>query len=73
MADQDLKNKYQPVADFMSRAVTALTHAGERVKAKYGMYCTSAAAQIHALQQTGSRYEGGDVTVIAMKPGREAL
>jgi uncharacterized repeat protein (TIGR04042 family) len=62
-----------PVADFMSRAVTALTHASERVKAKYGMYCTSAAAQIDALQQTGSRYAGGDVTVVAMKPGREAL
>jgi uncharacterized repeat protein (TIGR04042 family) len=62
-----------PVADFMSRAVTALTQASERVKAKYGMYCTSAAAQIDALQQTSSRYPDGAVTVVAMKPGREAL
>ncbi|CAN5197315.1 MSMEG_0570 family nitrogen starvation response protein [soil metagenome] len=62
-----------PLADFMSRAVTALTQASERVKAKYGMYCTSAAGQIDALQQTSSRYPGGDVTVVAMMPGREAL
>jgi uncharacterized repeat protein (TIGR04042 family) len=62
-----------PVADFMSRAVTALTQASERVKAKYGMYCTSAAAQIEALQQTSSNYPAGDVTVLEMKPGREAL
>jgi hypothetical protein len=37
------------------------------------MYCTSAAAQIDALQQTGGRYPHGVVTVLTMKPGREAL
>jgi uncharacterized repeat protein (TIGR04042 family) len=62
-----------PLADFMSRAVTALTQASERVKAKYGMYCTSASAQIDALQQTSNRYQDGDVTILAMTPGREAL
>lgn len=62
-----------PLADFMSRAVTALTQASERVKAKYGMYCTSAAAQIDAMQQSSRRYPNGDVTVVAMTPGREAL
>lgn len=62
-----------PVADFMSRAVSALTQASERVKAKYGMSCTSAAAQIDALEQSSSRYAHGDVTVLKMNPGREAL
>lgn len=62
-----------PLADFMSRAVTALNQASERVKAKYGMYCTSAVAQIDALQRSSSRYGGGDVTVLTMTPGREAL
>lgn len=62
-----------PVADFMTRAVTALTQASERVKAKYGMYCTSAAAQIDALQQASRHYPDGDVTIVQMKPGREAL
>ena len=63
-----------PVEEFMSRAVSALTQASERVKARYGMYCTSAAAQIDALEEAGKRYrDGGEVTVLQMTPGREAL
>ncbi|CAN5415571.1 MSMEG_0570 family nitrogen starvation response protein [soil metagenome] len=62
-----------PVKEFMSRAVTALTQASERVKARYGMYCTSAAAQIDALEEAGARYPDGEVTVVAMTPGREAF
>jgi uncharacterized repeat protein (TIGR04042 family) len=62
-----------PVEEFMSRAVAALTQAGERVKARYGMYCTSASAQIGALQQRSGGYLDGDVTVVRMIPGREAL
>ena len=62
-----------PIDDFMSRSVAALTQAGERVKAKYGMYCTWAAAQIGVLEATRSRYDGGGVKVLRMTPGREAL
>lgn len=62
-----------PVGEFMSRAVTALTQAGERVKARYGMYCSSAAAQIEDLQQMQARFRDGEVTVVRMTPGREAL
>lgn len=65
------------IAEFMSRAVTALTQASERVKARYGMYCTSAAAQIESLQdaceRVEARYPHGEVTVVKMTPGREAL
>lgn len=62
-----------PLDEFMSRAVAALTQASERVKARYGMYCTSASAQIEALRQRSVGYDGGDVTVVTMIPGREAL
>jgi uncharacterized repeat protein (TIGR04042 family) len=62
-----------PVDDFMRRAVAALTQASERVKARYGMYCTSAAAQIDELRHVKTRYQDGEVTVVTMTPGREAL
>jgi len=62
-----------PIDDFMSRSTTALRQAGDRVKARYGMYCTSAAAQIEVLEATRSRYQGGMITVLRMTPGREAL
>jgi uncharacterized repeat protein (TIGR04042 family) len=62
-----------PIDEFMSRTRTALTQASERVKARYGMYCTSAAAQIGELEATRRRYDGGDVTVLHMTPGPEVL
>jgi uncharacterized repeat protein (TIGR04042 family) len=62
-----------PVDDFMQRAVAALTQASERVKARYGMYCTSAEAQIDELRHVKTRYHDGEVTVVTMTPGREAL
>jgi uncharacterized repeat protein (TIGR04042 family) len=62
-----------PIDDFMTRSTTALRQAGERVKAKYGFYCTSAAGQIETLQQTRDRYGDGYVTVVDMTPSREVL
>jgi uncharacterized repeat protein (TIGR04042 family) len=62
-----------PIDDFMTRSTTALRQAAERVNAKYGFYCTSAAAQIETLQQTRDRYVEGDVTVTDMTPSREVL
>jgi uncharacterized repeat protein (TIGR04042 family) len=62
-----------PIDEFMSRAQTALTQAGERVKDRYGRYCTAASAQIEALQRASLRYRHGEVTVVQMVPGREAL
>jgi uncharacterized repeat protein (TIGR04042 family) len=61
------------IDDFMARTTEALTHASERVRAKFGFACTSAAAQIEALTQSRGRYEDGTVTVVGMAPGREAL
>jgi uncharacterized repeat protein (TIGR04042 family) len=62
-----------PIDDFMSRSIAALTQASQRVKAKFGMYCTSAAAQISALEATRSRYDDGRVAVLSMTPAREVL
>jgi uncharacterized repeat protein (TIGR04042 family) len=61
------------IDDFMSRTTTALQQASERVKARYGMYCTSAAAQMDDLAVSRRRYQDGSVTVLDMTPGREAL
>jgi uncharacterized repeat protein (TIGR04042 family) len=65
-----------PIDDFMARSTKALNQASERVRAKFGFACTSAAASIDALVQTRARYGPGDqgtVTVVGMAPGREAL
>jgi uncharacterized repeat protein (TIGR04042 family) len=62
-----------PIDDFMARSTKALNQASERVRAKFGFACTSAAASIDALVQTRARYDDGTVTVVGMAPGREAL
>lgn len=61
------------IDDFMARTTTALQQASERVKARYGMYCTSAAAQLDELRATRTNYDDGSVTVLSMTPGREAI
>jgi uncharacterized repeat protein (TIGR04042 family) len=62
-----------PIDDFMARSTKALNQASERVLAKFGFACTSAAASIEALMRSRSRYDVGTVTVVGMAPGREAL
>ena len=53
-----------PVDDFVSRARTALLIASDRVRAKYGMACTSALAQLDAIERTAARFPAGQVTVL---------
>jgi uncharacterized repeat protein (TIGR04042 family) len=45
-----------PVAEFMRRSREALTIASERVKQKYGMYCTSAIGQLAELESESQRF-----------------
>jgi uncharacterized repeat protein (TIGR04042 family) len=40
------KGEEMTVTEFVSRSREALTEASERVRAKFGFYCTSASAQI---------------------------
>ncbi|MBC2638163.1 MULTISPECIES: MSMEG_0570 family nitrogen starvation response protein [unclassified Rhodococcus (in: high G+C Gram-positive bacteria)] len=57
------------VTDFLERTRTALTEASERVKAKFGMYCTSAAEQLHELEKASVAYSPTSaVRVLSMTP-----
>lgn len=58
------------VSDFLTRSRTALTIASDRVQAKYGFACTSAAASIAGIEHAASRYAGEpapQVTVTAFE------
>lgn len=51
--------------DFLARSESALTLASERVKQKFGYYCSSAADQLQRIQATAARFSGqGNVTVL---------
>lgn len=57
------------VADFLDRTRSALTEASERVKAKFGMYCTSAAEQLHELEKVAFAHSPDSlVRVLDMNP-----
>jgi uncharacterized repeat protein (TIGR04042 family) len=60
-----------PVAEFVERARTALTIASERVRARYGMTCTSALAQLEAIERTAATMPAGTVTVTAFSAAGE--
>ncbi|MDX2933447.1 MSMEG_0570 family nitrogen starvation response protein [Streptomyces ipomoeae] len=44
------------LADFVERSRTALGIAGERVKEKFGFYCTGASDQLAQIEQTATAY-----------------
>ncbi|MGZ4575669.1 MAG: MSMEG_0570 family nitrogen starvation response protein [Mycobacteriaceae bacterium] len=44
------------VAEFVARSRTALNEASERVRAKFGTYCTSAAQQLADLELAAAAY-----------------
>ncbi|HSJ01123.1 MAG TPA: MSMEG_0570 family nitrogen starvation response protein [Verrucomicrobium sp.] len=45
------QNEEMTVDEFVSRSREALTEASERVRAKFGFYCTSAAAQLADIER----------------------
>ena len=58
-----------PVVEFLDRATTALTTASDRVRAKYGMACTSALAQLDDLTTRAARYApDAPVRVLGLEP-----
>ncbi|MBS1691378.1 MAG: MSMEG_0570 family nitrogen starvation response protein [Actinobacteria bacterium] len=62
------------VADFADRSDRALIEAGERVRAKFGFACTSAAATNAQIADTACRYPSDAlIDVIAMQPGLETI
>jgi uncharacterized repeat protein (TIGR04042 family) len=48
------------VAEFLSRSREALAAAGERVRAKYGFACSSAAAQLESIEDWTRAYSSDD-------------
>jgi uncharacterized repeat protein (TIGR04042 family) len=47
-----------PVAEFLARSRRAYAEASERVRAKYGFACSSAASQLEEIEQTTRAYPG---------------
>lgn len=57
------------IEDFARRARTGLDEAGERVRAKYGLYCTSAAESANRIGELAAACPpGATVEVLAMEP-----
>lgn len=57
------------VTEFVERTRAALTEAGERVKAKFGMYCTSSAQQLHEIETVAARHSPtSSVRIVTMDP-----
>ncbi|MDL9947113.1 MSMEG_0570 family nitrogen starvation response protein [Gordonia sp. ABSL11-1] len=52
------------VGDFRSRATTALDEAAERVRARFGFACTSAAATAGEITRNAARYDTDSIVEI---------
>lgn len=61
-----------PVEEFVKRTSEALTVASDRVLAKFGMRCTSAAQQMSEIEDVSAAYQTGAVRVLRMS-GAELL
>ena len=60
------------VAEFLDRSTHALQEASERVRAKFGFSCTSAAATNEKIAETATRFAPtATIRVVAMQPGLE--
>lgn len=51
------ENTVYPVFEFMARARAALTIGAERVRVKYGFYCSAAHDQLGQLEQQLGRFD----------------
>ncbi|OZE83329.1 hypothetical protein CH305_06885 [Rhodococcus sp. 15-649-2-2] len=60
------------VEDFVERTSEALTVASDRVLAKFGMRCTSAAQQMEEIHGVSASYRAGAVRILSMS-GAELL
>lgn len=57
-----------PVAEFVDRAHRALDIASERVRARFGFACTSAAHTRQEIAEAARGVAGGEVVVLRMEP-----
>jgi uncharacterized repeat protein (TIGR04042 family) len=57
-----------PVSDFLERSRTMLRIASERVKDKYGFYCSAAMDQLAAIEERAEGLDpSAEVTVVAFE------
>ncbi|WP_433633710.1 MSMEG_0570 family nitrogen starvation response protein [Nocardia sp. CA-120079] len=69
MHDHLEAGKTYPIAEFLARTRTALNEASERVRAKFGYYCSSAADQLTAIERTAAQFEQCEfIRVVSMTP-----
>lgn len=60
------------VGELLTRTSTALQQASDRVRAKYGFACTSAAATNEEIMLSASRFaDDAEITITAMQPELE--
>lgn len=58
------------VAEFLDRSRSALNEASERVRSRFGFYCTSAAAQLSELEAKAIGHSPESlIRVLSMSPG----
>lgn len=61
------KGDEMPLAEFVSRSRRALTEASERVRARYGFACSSAADQLEQIERfTRTQSEEGTVRILSI-------
>jgi uncharacterized repeat protein (TIGR04042 family) len=59
-----------PVFEFMARVRAALTIGAERVRVKYGFYCSAAHDQLSQLEQVSARFDpDANVEVLPFQDG----
>jgi uncharacterized repeat protein (TIGR04042 family) len=59
-----------PLADFQARSRLALTIAAERVREKYGFFCTRALGQLARIEEAAGRFKtmpGASVTIVSFE------
>lgn len=57
-----------PVFEFMERSRAGLRIAAERVRVKYGFYCSAAMDQLEELEESARKYDaGGAVEVVGFR------
>lgn len=55
------------LADFVERSRTALGIAGERVKEKFGFYCTGASEQLAQIERTAAGYAADSAAKVTVE------
>lgn len=56
-----------PIADFVAQSEKAFEHASQRVKERFGFFCSQASESLTEIQQTAQKQSEGMVRVIKLE------